>query len=350
MGFKIKTAKLKEMLTHVSKGVGNNKVLPITSFIELKLEENELYITATDMNNYITVMEDGIEGEDMVAVLPAEQFIKLVNKTTTDEITISVDGATLYVKGNGKYKIAVLEEEYPDWEFTGDAEVVELSVTDLKGVININKASLAVTMDMPCLTGYNLGERAITTDGVKMCINKVPTFSEQVLLTQELADLIGTLTADKVKVQHANGKLLFTTPNIVIFGAELAGIEDYPELDGILAFDYPSKCKISKLALTDILNRLNIFVSPYDNNGIKVTFGAEEITLTDRNGSNKEVLKYLENEQAGEFTCMVNIHLLTQLIGAINIEQIDLYYGNDTVIKLETDKVTQILCVMNEED
>lgn len=350
MKLEIKTATLSDMLGKAQKGVGNNKLLPITSFLHLQEKDRTLTITATDINNYINVIEKNVVGEDGEVIVPADQFMKLVSRTTVETIKMELKEDHLAVKGNGNYKIPVLNEEYPEYEFDDSVEGKVISTAQLKNIFTVNKASLATDMTMPCLTGFNLGDKAITTDGVKMCINEVKVLDEPVLLTQELANLLSTLTAEKVMVKHSDGKLLFTSDNIVVFGAELAGIEDYPDLNNILAFEYPSKCKLSKVAISNVLDRLNIFVSPYDNNGVVLTFTKEGLMLTDVKGENTELVPYLSSENFADYMGTVNITLLSALINAIQADTFELYYGNDTVIKLKDGAVTEILCLMGGDD
>jgi len=350
MQFEIKTSKLNEMLTKITKGVGNNKLLPITSFIHIKLDKKSLRITATDINNYITSIENNVVGKSGEMVVPADQFIKLLSKTTSGIVKFEKGDDVVVVKGNGNYKIPLLNEKFPTFTFSTKTPEVVIKSKVLKSVFAINKASLATDMSMPCLTGYYVGDMATTTDGVKMCMNNVKLFDEPVLLTQELAVLMNSVTSEDIKVQHNDGKLLFTTDNLVIFGAELEGLTDYPDLSHILEFEYPSKCKISKPAIASILDRLGLFVSPYDKNGIQLYFTKDGLLFSDLNDGGAELTPYLESENFTDFQCQLNIVLLQDQISAIQSDSFELHYGNDIAIKLVDGEVNQILCRMREDE
>lgn len=350
MKFEIKTAKMNEMLAKVGKGVGNNKLLPITNFLHIKLEKKKLTITSTDINNYITTIENNVVGEAGELIVPADQLIKLVSKTTADLLKFDKVGDTLNVKGNGNYKVPVLSESFPSFTFNKKAPEVIVKTKELKSIFGVNKESLATDMSMPCLTGYYMGGMAITTDGVKMCMNAVKIFDCAVLITQEMATLLNTLTSEDVKVQHSDGKLLFTTDNTIIFGAELEGIEDYPELSHILDFEYSSSCKVSKPAVMSILDRLGLFVSPYDKNGVMLYFTKDGLIFSDINDGGTEITPYLESKDFSEFECQLNITLLQDQISAVQGTSFELSYGNDVAVRIVDGNVTQILCIINPEE
>ena len=54
---KISTVKLQSMMNKVIKGVGNNKLIPITSLIGITAEDGTLTIVSTDDTNYLYVSE-----------------------------------------------------------------------------------------------------------------------------------------------------------------------------------------------------------------------------------------------------------------------------------------------------
>ena len=55
MKFSILTKTLQDMINKVIKGAGNNKILPLTSMLDINLKEGVLSLTTTDMNNYVTL-------------------------------------------------------------------------------------------------------------------------------------------------------------------------------------------------------------------------------------------------------------------------------------------------------
>ena len=122
MKLALKTEKLKEMVSRAVKGVGNNKLIPLTSLMAIEVKDNKLTLITTDATNYLYVCEDKIVADDFYVVVDANVFSKLISKMTCENVTLEVSSGiwVLNVKGNGNYKIELPLDEngepikYPD--------------------------------------------------------------------------------------------------------------------------------------------------------------------------------------------------------------------------------------------
>ena len=101
----LKTITLKTMLSKVMRGVINNNVLPITSWVGLELKNGVFSMIATDRYNYIKVMEHKLIGNDFKVTISADKFNKLIQKTTTETVTLTLNSTHLHIKGNGNYNL-----------------------------------------------------------------------------------------------------------------------------------------------------------------------------------------------------------------------------------------------------
>lgn len=348
MKFEIETMKLNNLLLKASRGLGKSEVFPVTEYFQLEINDGDLYVTATDMTNFITAIALNVSGDDGEIIVKADQLLKLVAKTTKPFMKFDFDGATFQVTGNGKYKLPVFEgDEFPEWEF-GDAPEMKIQTALLKDVFAINKSAIANDNVMPCLTAYNVGSDCVTTDGVKMCINQSPIFNEQrMLITQTLADLLGTITAETVTIQKDENKLLFTTPDVIVFGTELAGLEEYPNINGILGIEYEHHVVLPKFELVNVLDRLSIFVDKFDNNGVRLQFTSDKLQIEDLKRNSNESVDYQErNGYDNIIEIVVNIEFLVDLLRVTKGDSVHIYFGEGLPVKLVEDKVTKVLSTM----
>lgn len=353
MQFKIATTKLHQILSKVSKGIGKSKVFPVTEYLQINLFEGVLSITATDTINFIHAHETGVEGEDGTIIVQADQLIKLVSKTTKEEMKFNFDGAALVAKGNGTYKLPIFEdEEFPEYTFNHSTEGKTIKTSLLKDAFNINEASISHDMVMPCLTGYNVGDTCVTTDGVKMCINNNLIFEgteERMLITQDLANLIHALTHDEVLVQKEGNKILFTTPSIVIFGTELDGLEEYPDIAPLAELEYSNQAQLSKSDLMNVLDRLSIFVDKNDNYGIRLNFVDEGVTIEDIKKNSSEFLQYGEDTTIEDDTSLcVNLDFFKELLSVLSESNVILKFDEGLPMTIVEKSVVQILSVMED--
>lgn len=353
MTLSIGTAKLNSLLGRVQKGVGNNKILPVTEYLLIEVDGPEISITATNFVNFITVREKVENKETWYAIVKADTLIKLASKTTKPELKLTLKEDFLEIKGNGTYKLELFTEDFPVYQFNVEARAHEIETSILKRVFVVNRASIAAEMIMPCLTGYNMGETVVTTDGIKMCINKTPVLNgESILVTQELADLVASINAEKITIQKDSNKLLFTAENVTIFGTELDGINEYPDIMPILGIEHEGMAIVPKSTLLNAIDRLSLFTSAFDNNGIKMTFAEKELIITDLQNNSVERIE-LEQHKGPEVEVAVNIRFLKDLASVLLESSVRIDYGEGLPLKFVEGNVTQVLSVMsldNDED
>lgn len=357
MALKLKTLKLQEMVAKSVKGASNNKMIPITGLMAIILKEGVLTLVTTDATNTLKVIEKDVEGEDFYVVVQTDTFSKLVAKTTTEFITLALKENSLEVKGNGTYSIELpLDEEgmpikFPEYKFNLKEKKTVINLSTIRVLLTANKAALADTMEMPCLTGYYFDDKVISTDTFKVCSTDMQVFSTKVLLPSEMVELIALMDQEKINVQQSGNKILFTTENMVVYGSQLDGIDEYPAaaIDAYLQTEFISMCKLPKSGLLSVLDRLMLFVATYDKNGVYLTFNKEGLICSSKKSNGTELIKYQGSEKFSDFTCCIDIELFKSQIAAQDGEVVELYYGHDKAIKMVSGKITQIVALLEDD-
>lgn len=352
MKFTMTTAKINSIFSRLAKGVGTSKILPITEYLKIELVGGELTIVATDSANFIKYSEKGIEGEDGTAIVQADKLIKLVSKTTKPQVTLELKDTHLEVKGNGVYKVELFEtSEYPTYEFNADIKGVTVKSATLKKVFAINKSAIATDMLMPCFTGYNLGTTSITTDGVKMCINDTSIFGEnRALIPQKLADLLQVITSEEVHIQKEGNKILFTAENVTIFGTELDGLDEYPDISVVTELEYTNVATVKRQQLIDAIDRLSLFVDNTTNYGVRFKFEADFLYIEDLKQKSTEKVEYINNKQEEPGVNLTfNLDYTADILSALGKDDAVMYYSPELPLKLTEDDVTLILSSMSPE-
>lgn len=357
MKLKLKTLKLQEMVSKSIKGASNNKMIPITSLMAIEFKDDMLTLITTDATNTLKIMAKDIEGDEFYVVVQTDIFSKLVAKTTTESITLTLKENSLEVKGNGTYNIELpLDEEgqlikFPEYKFDEKVEKKIINLSTVKVLLNANKAAIAETMEIPCLTGYYFDDKVITTDTFKVCSNDIKVFDDKVLLPSEMVGLLAIMDEEKINVQVSGNKILFTTNNVTVYGTQLDGIEDYPAeaIQAYLETEFDSMCKLSKSALLNVLDRLSLFVSTYDKNGVYLTFNNEGVLFSSKKSNGTELIKYQGSENFQPFTCCADIELLESQISAQDGEVVELWYGHEKAIKMISGKITQIVALLEDD-
>lgn len=364
MQLTIKTEKLKDMVARSVKGVGDNKLIPLTSLMAIEVKENVLTLITTDATNYLYIIEDKVVADDFYVVVDANTFVKLISKMTCENVTLEVKSGiyVLEVKGNGNYRMELpLDENGEPIQYPDPKSNLDLSVDTRAGVVNRTtiqviletvKPALAVTLENPCYTGYYMGKQVVATDTYKIASMDVELFKNPKLVSPELLDLLAVMNAEKISVDVIGNDVVYSSPDCVVCGKFMEGIEDYAieAILGLVNTEFDSFCSIPKSALLQLLDRLSLFVGTYDKNAIYLTFTQNGLQVSSKAANGVEIINYVASENFKDFTCSIDIQMLTQEVKAISNDVIELYYGEDNAIKMTDGNITIIVALLEDDD
>ena len=362
-----KTATLQGLIAKAMKGASCNKMIPLTNLMAVIIDEGRLMLITTDSINYLYVSEFPAQGDKFYAVVQADLFSKLISKLTCENVTLELNDGVLNVKGNGNYSIELpLNEEgelitYPDpitklLKQPRDVAPIKTCFIDddkLKFIHNLAKASIATTNEIPCYTGYYLGDSVIATDTYKICgINDKPFETlEPMLFYPETVELFDLLPDSNVIVNVCGNEVWFGSPGCTIYCHLMDCIEDF-QVDAIqqlLDQEFTSTCKVAKTPLLQLLDRLSLFVSQYDKNGIYITFTRAGIQIDSKQANSTELIPYIESENFKDFTCCADIEMLQSQVKVHEGDSITIQYGEDNALKIVDGDVTQIIVLMDDD-
>lgn len=355
---KVVSSRMKEAVNKAIKGAGFNNLIPITSMIGIKLSDGKLRLLTTDMTNTLCIIIDKIAGDEMDITVDADKFGKLIAKITSEDIDLSVKDDVLYVKANGTYKLPLIADEdglvvFPDVKIENKANA-RTKLSSVMQAYNINRSALAKTLENPALTGYYCGDRVVTTDANVITFNdyKMFDYDEAVLISAQQMVLLTLNTSEDIDVLVADTNIQFITDDVVIDGARMEGIEEFPinDINGYLDVAFTSSCKVPKDLLLSVLDRLALFIEPYDKNGAYFTFGRKGINIHSKKDASTETINYVESKDFQPFVCCVDIPMLKEQLQANPDDTVKICYGNENALKLESGKVTQVIALLEDED
>ena len=353
------TESFKTLVGKAYKGVGNNKLMPLTQLMCIRVKDGQLTLISSDESgtNYMYVMQSGVSG-DFYATVMADQFAKLIEKLTCDKVTLEVESDKLVITGNGRYIIALQYDEmgnsieYPDpmSELKKAKESVEVKMDVASRVINSVKSSLATNTKLPCLTGYYAGDIIAATNGDEMSIfSKSLTKTPAVIYSNALESLV--LSADdKFTVEkYSGGIIVFRASDIAIYSHEMEGIEDYPveALKRFSEIDMPNKCKLSKSALLQALDRITLFVGSYDDSAINLDFDGKALKISSLASTGVESVAYISGDK-DSFTCMIDSESFIKHIKTHATDEVEIQFGDDSAVKIVDGEIVQILSLFEE--
>lgn len=361
---KIRTELLQKMVTKIISGAGNNKMIPITSLIGIEVtkdidEPNKSILTliTTDGSNQLRINETiNEEIEEFYTIVNADIFAKLICKTTKEYIGLENKENYLEVIGNGTYKLEIAINEdnemvkFPDIkDIRGEELTINLNL--LQDAIKVAKASVAKTMEVPCLTGYYIGADIVTTNRQLAC--KLEDcgikYADPILISSEMAELLLLIEGDEVlDLVRSNNDLIFYNANYTIAGKELEGKELYPiqPITNLTKQEYKNLIQINKQDLLNVLDRMSLFVTDYDKGGVYLTIDANGLAIQSQKSNATEYIDLGKTEDRATFNCLIDIEMLKSQVETISTDLVTIQYGQEKSIKIADGKCTHIISLL----
>ena len=360
MEVKIKTAVLQDMMNKAVKGAGNDKAMPITQLMGIEVDGEYLCLTTTDGENFLTVFDKPESiSEPTAFCVSAEMFSKLVLKTTSEFITLSLVKNVLKVKGNGTYTFPLSSDEEGDLisiphvslkNLQGVEILGEVDAKDFKDIYNIGKTALATNNAERVFTGFYLSKSGIvTSNGSKATLTRKAITEKPLLLSNAFMALATLINADKIKFHLHENKVFATGKGLAVCGVCMPELAEYP-IESIMDFmgiEFKHNVKLNKTALTNILDRVGLFIGVYDKNGVSFNFGESGVIVADLHGSASELLK--TEGKIESFTTTLDIQSLRDMLAVNPDEQISLDYGKKEAIRVSFGNSVQVLAALLEE-
>ncbi|GGW96381.1 DNA polymerase III subunit beta [Alteromonas halophila] len=351
MKFTISREKFLQPLQLVSGAVERRHTLPILSNVLIKVSEDALWLTGTDLEveliSSIKLEGDFTEGEITV---PAKKLFDIIRGLAEGtQIDFSVDGSKALIRaGRGRYTLSTLSaSDYPnleDWE--GEVEF-ELSCSDLKRLIDSTSFSMAQQDVRYYLNGMSLETeenviRTVATDGHRLALCRL-TYETQLPARQviiprkgvmEISRLIGE--DDKsIKIQiGANHLRMFSTD--FIFTSKLVDGR-FPDYRRVLPKDGDKVVQASKAVLKDAFSRAAI-LSNEKFRGVRLNLASGELKITANNPEQEEAEEMVDVDYQGdELEIGFNVAYLIDVMNALVSDKIKINLSDSNASALIED-------------
>lgn len=355
----VKTAKIQSMLNKAIKCAGNNKTNVLTNLVYIELKDNVLSMTTTDVNNYFTVIEKDVSGDDLSFAVQVDTFSKLISKTSVEDIRINVADDYIQVVGNGTYKLPIQLDvdgspiKYPNPTINNADESGEIKISSIKNVILHNKNSLALTDEEPCLRGYYFVDGSVVSaDSFNICKNNLSFFNTNLLIDPKVCELLSICSDEEVSYKISDNNALFESDSIKLFSHLMNDKEKYDQLmetiDSVVDFELSSNCVLPKTSLLNVIDRLSLFIKDNDQNGVYMTFTKNGVKVENIDNSGIEDIPYQSSNNFTDYSCCVGVDSLKRQLQSIVGESVNIYYGNDQIMTIKQDNAIHIISLLED--
>ncbi len=339
MKFIVSSGALLKQLQIVGGVLNTNNTLAILDNFLFDLKQNQLNISASDLETTISATLEVDSQTEGMAAIPARLLLDGLKALPEQPVTFVVDEETHTVEMSsdyGKYSLAFVDGE----EFPRLPEMEDVSTTAIPGEIlatAINKTLFAAGNDdlRPVMSGvfFQFSSENLTfvaTDAHKLVRyrrndHKSDHTAEFIMPRKPLNILKSVLAtvSDEVKIHYNETNCRFEFENIVLTSRLIDG--KYPNYEAVIPKDNPNKMEIERAVFLSSVKRVAIFSNKTTHQvRLKVAGSELNISAEDIDFSNKAHERLTCNYQGDDMEIGFNSRFLTEMLSNLESDGISL--------------------------
>lgn len=296
MKFVVSSTELLSHLAAISKVISSKSTMPILDNFLFQLSENELTITASDLEStLITSMElDNIEGDGTIAV-PAKLLTDTLKEFPEQPLTFQIDAEDYGIEifsDNGKFSIVGQNgEDFPELPAIQEEAASSINVNHSILQKGIEKTLFATADDelRPVMNGIYVEITPdfmsfVASDAHKLVryrrTDATAEFDSSFILPKKPAGLLRNLLPKEdfdVKLEFDDKNAIFTLSNYKLICRLVEG--NYPSYNSVIPTNNPNKMIIDRLAFYNTVKRVSVF-SNQASNLIKLNINDNQLVVS----------------------------------------------------------------------
>ncbi|MEF9918953.1 MAG: DNA polymerase III subunit beta [Eubacterium sp.] len=299
MKFSCSRDALVDALFIAQKGVSNKTTMPILEGILFQVYNNQLFLTATDMEIGVQTSIPATVDTDGEVVLSSILISDVIRKLSGDEVFFKKDDLN-------QVKIECLlsnfmikgfpTDEFPDFPEINEDYSFVISAAHFKEMIRGTLFAVAVSENIPVLTGLKMEIDhdvidLIALDGYRLALRKgklekgLNEMISVIIPGKSCAEFYKLLSSynDQVIVKFSKTQIFFEMGNTQFTSRLLEG--EFINYKHIIPTEKATQVKVSKKLLLESSDRAALLARAGKNNLIKMDFNLDQLIIT----SNAEV-------------------------------------------------------------
>ena len=339
MKFIVSSLKLLKAVQSLSGVINSNNTLPILDDFLFNISDNELRITASDLETtmVVTIQPDLVEGAGEVTI-PARLLIDILKNFPDIPVSFNIDESTLAIEittGEGRYKmVGHKSDEFPKvpvlqepmtWEIPADVLACGFEKTVFAtGNDEIRPVMTGVFMEMT-----NNGLNFVATDAHKLVRYrrldiKTDTLASFIVPKKPINQLKSALAGkadETVVVEFNKTNASFTMSGFKLVCRLIDG--KYPNYEAVIPKANPNKLTIDRQLLLSAIRRVAIFSSKATHQ-IRFKIAGQELTLTaeDLDYYNEAKERLSCSYEGGDMEIGFNSRFFQEMLGNLSQQEI----------------------------
>ncbi len=365
MKFSISSSELLGQLQIAGGAIGSNPVLPILEDFLFTINDNQLTITATDLETTIVTEVEVMSDTNGTVAIPARILLDTLKALPQQPITFAIDDETYAIEitsAYGKYKLA--GENGADFPRIPDAEGTDSLVISAPVLSQgVTKSLFATSNDelRPAMTGVYFQVDfnkviLVATDAhklVKYTFNNLKSeISTTFIVPKKALNLLkNALPGDgEVKVSFNKANAFFAFDNIKMVCRLIDA--RYPDYNAVIPVDNPNELVVNRSDFQSSLKRIAIYANKTTNQVIlNIQDGSLTVSAQDLDFSNEATEQLTCTFNGDPMNIGFNAKFLAEMLGVLESDEVKIQLSGPTRAGIllpleETENVEVLMLVM----
>lgn len=339
MKFIVSSSYLLQQIQTLGGVINNNNTIQILDNFLFELNENELKVSASDLETVITATLNVDSTDTGIIAIPARLLLDTLKTFAEQPLTFIADENSHIVEissSQGKYALAYADGD----EFPEAPEIIEGKSASVTGDIlstAIAKTIFATSNDdlRPVMCGVLFQFNADGLTFVATDAHKLVKYSHENVEAKEDADFIvpkkplnllkGILSSseEKVQMEFNASNVKFTFDNIEMTCRLIDG--KYPNYQGVIPTENPNILNIERQQFLNSVRRVSIFASKTTHQ-IRLSLSGSELKISaeDRDFSNSAEERLTSDYTGEDLEIGFNSRFLTEMLNNLESESVQL--------------------------
>ncbi|MGM0613117.1 MAG: DNA polymerase III subunit beta [Bacteroidota bacterium] len=295
MKFIVSSTLLLKNLQSISGVLSTNNTMPILDDFLFEIKENELQVTASDLETTMQVSVGMTQSEGVGNIaIPAKILLDTLKTFPDIPITFNIDlddSAIELSTDEGKFKLSGHRaDEYPQLPVIEDAQEFEIKADTLATAINKTIFATGTDELRPVMSGVlcELNEEDITfvaTDAHKLVryrrTDYAPGVSNRFVIPKkplnQMKSILSAGDDENVQVQYNETNAYFHFNNVNVICRLIEG--KYPNYDAVIPKDNTNSLILEREALLNSIKRVSIFANQ-STHQVRFGISGQELVLS----------------------------------------------------------------------
>ncbi len=351
----IKREELKRAVSSVIGVVDKKQTMPILGHILIEKEEDNLKLTATNLEVQITSIAKTIKTDSFESTaVSGRKFYEIVRSLDSKDVELTTTNGQLVIKTNNSfYKISKMPgNDFPLFDSTDSTETFTINQEKLLTLFNKTHFSMAQQDVRFYLNGLLLETepnkiKAIATDGHRLASSEMTIDKKQINNTasivprkavQELIRLLDN--KDAVRAEIGSNSICFTFNNLSFITKLIDG--KFPDYNRVIPTNTEINIQLNSLALKPSLQRVSILANEKFK-GIRLETTGNSLDLSSENPEQEQANETISlQEKVKKIVVGFNVGYLIDAVSSCD--------GNEVCLSLNDENSSALITSPEDKD